>query len=193
MTNKHGSLHVIVGCMSSGKSEELIRLLNRVALARQPRVVVKPSADTRSAATTITSRAGLTHSAVSVSDPAEILALVGGFHDGRHLVIGLDEVQFFPPSIVGVVEDLVRRGHRVIAAGLDTDYRGQPFGPVPNLLAVADQVTKCTAVCARCGAPATRTQLLVTLPAGISLDSPVFIGGDEKYEARCRDCHFVPA
>ncbi len=183
-----GSIEVIVGCMSSGKSEELIRRLRRATIARQGTVVFKPARDVRTDKVTIASRDGKTHGAVTVSRAADIPALVD---DGR-CVVGIDEAQFFDAGIVAVANALVDRGIRVIIAGLDTDFRGEPFGVVPHLMAVADSVTKLQAVCVRCGKPAIRSQLLVTPPSG-DLSSPDFVGGDEKYEARCRDCHEVPS
>lgn len=183
-----GSIEVIVGCMSSGKSEELIRRLRRATIARQGTVVFKPAHDVRTDGRTIASRDGKTHGAVSVARAADIPALVG---DGP-CVVGIDEAQFFDAGIVAAVGVLVDRGIRVIVAGLDTDFRGEPFGAVPHLMAVADSVTKLQAVCVRCGRPAVRSQLLVAPPSG-DLGSPDFVGGDEKYEARCRDCHEVPS
>lgn len=185
---KKGTIEAIVGCMSCGKSEELIRRLLRVRIARQQVVVFKPEIDTRTDAVTVASRSGTTFPAVAVSGSRQMLELLtaGGFRG----VVGIDEVQFFDDGIVEAVEELVKRGLRIIVSGLDTDYRGRPFGPVPGLLAVADSVTKLTAVCMRCQKTATRTQLLAPLsPDSVS---PVFIGGDESYEARCRDCHTVP-
>ena len=184
-----GSIEVIVGCMSSGKSEELIRRLRRASIAKQGTIVFKPAHDVRTDNVTIASRDGKTHGAVTVARAADIPPLV----TERHCVVGLDEAQFFDAGIVTVANALVDRGVRVIVAGLDTDFRGHPFGEVPHLMAIADTVTKLQAVCMKCGKPsATRSQLLISLPSG-DLASPDFIGGDEKYEARCRDCHEPPA
>lgn len=183
---KKGSIEVIVGCMSSGKSEELIRRLRRASIAKQGTVVFKPAHDVRTDAATIASRDGKTHGAVAVAKAADIPSLV----TPEHRVVGLDEAQFFDEGIVAVANALVDRGLRVIVAGLDTDFRGLPFGMVPHLLAIADSVTKLQAVCVRCGEPAIRSQITIAPPADLA--SPDFVGGDEKYEARCRDCHEVP-
>ena len=185
---KKGSIEVIVGCMSSGKSEELIRRMRRASIARQGTIVFKPAHDVRTDKVTIASRDGKTFGAVTVARAMDIPSLV----DEAHCVVGLDEAQFFDAGIVAVANALVERGIRVIVAGLDTDFRGEPFGMVPHLMAVADSVTKLQAVCMKCGQPATRSQILVAPPSG-DLTSPEFIGGDEKYEARCRDCHEPPS
>jgi thymidine kinase len=186
-TKKKGSLEVIVGCMSSGKSEELIRRLRRASIAKQGTIVFKPAHDVRTDAVTIASRDGKKHGAVTVVKTAEILALV----TSEHRVVGLDEAQFFDEGIVAVANALVDRGVRVIVAGLDTDFRGEPFGMIPQLLAIADTVTKLQAVCVRCGETAIRSQITVAPPSA-DITSPDFVGGDEKYEARCRNCHEVP-
>lgn len=184
---KKGSLEVITGCMSSGKSEEMIRRLRRAQIARLRTIVFKPRRDTRTDEVTVASRDGRTHAAVAVDRPEDILVWID--QEAFHGVIGLDEAQFFQPSIVAVAGTLVDRGMRVVAAGLDTDFRGEPFEPVPQLMAVADSVTKLTAVCVSCGAPAVRSQLLVAPPPE---GEHIQVGGDEKYEARCRDCHRAP-
>jgi len=185
---KHGQLEVIVGCMSSGKSEELIRRLRRSAIAKQRVVVFKPARDSRTDAATIASRDGSRHQAIAVSEPGEICAWVGA--NGFAGVVGIDEAQFFDAGVVEAAERLVAAGLRVIVVGLDTDFFGHPFGPVPQLMAVADSVTKLTAVCVCCGAPAVRSQLKrPPKPA----DGNVIVGGDELYEARCRDCFEAPA
>lgn len=186
-SRKKGSIEVIVGCMSSGKSEELIRRLRRATIARQGTIVFKPAHDVRTDKVTIASRDGKTYGAVTVARAADIPGLV----DDGHCVVGIDEAQFFDPGIVAVANALVDRGIRVIVAGLDTDFRGEPFGVVPHLMAVADSVTKLQAVCVRCGQPAVRSQILIVPSADLA--SPDFVGGDEKYEARCRDCHEVPS
>ncbi len=184
---KKGTIEVIVGCMSSGKSEELIRRMRRASIAKLGTIVFKPAHDIRTDALTIASRDGATHHAVSVERSADILECVRD----EHRVVGIDEAQFFDEGIVRVAAALVDRGTRVIIVGLDTDYRGEPFGALPQLMAVADSVTKLQAVCMCCGAPANRTQITVTPPSQ-DLGSSEFVGGDEKYEARCRDCHDVP-
>ena len=181
-----GRLETIVGCMSSGKSEELIRRLKRALIAGRKVAVFKPERDSRTG-TEIKSRDGRALVAVAVASASDIAALVSD----ECAVVGIDEAQFFDGGIVAAVGGLIDRGIRVIAAGLDTDFRGEPFGVVPHLMAIADSVTKLQAVCVRCGCDATRSQLLVAPPSA-DLTSPDFVGGDEKYEARCLDCHTVP-
>jgi thymidine kinase len=183
-----GALEAIVGCMSSGKSEELIRRLRRARIAKQSVMVFKPAMDTRSAAERIASRDGREFEAVAIDRADKALGLI----PTRRGVVAFDEVQFFDDGILPVTRELVSRGHRVIVAGLDTDFRGEPFGFVPALLAEADNVTKLTAVCMRCGEPAIRTQRLIA-GAPATYGSPrIAVGGDEMYEARCRGCHVVP-
>lgn len=183
---KKGMLEVIVGCMSSGKSEELIRRLRRAEIARLQVALFKPRRDTRTDERTVASRDGRKYPAMAVAEPEEILFWV----DQRSFngIVALDEAQFFAPSILRVVEGLIDRGLRVIVAGLDTDFRGLPFEPVPQLMAVADSVTKLTAVCVCCGAAAIRSQIKTAPPEGERIQ----VGGDELYEARCRDCHRAP-
>lgn len=185
---KKGPLEIIVGCMASGKSEELIRRLKRAVIGRQSVIVFKPKTDTRTDAKTIKSRSGFTYEAVAVDDPAEIIKLCGAAR-----VIGIEEAQFFDRRLIAVVRRLTDvEKRRVIVCGLDTDFRGEPFEVVAALMAIADSVDKLTAVCVKCGEPATRSQRLIDgdpAPA----DAPVIqVGGDECYEARCRDCHEVP-
>ncbi|MDD5252023.1 MAG: thymidine kinase [Patescibacteria group bacterium] len=185
---RKGSLSVIVGCMSSGKSRVLIHRLKRATYARRKVILFKPERDTRTAEDTAASRDGQEHTAVMVRSAREILDAVddAGFVE----VVGIEEAQLFDAQLIEAVEALVNRGIRVIVAGLDTDYRGQPFGIMPHLLAVADRVTKLSAICIRCGRRATRTQLKQAdrMPG----DSVILVGGDDLYEARCRTCHEVP-
>ena len=173
-----GCIEVVCGSMFSGKTEELLRRMKRAKLARQRTVLFKPRVDNRYDEVKVVSHEGLNADAVPVASAKELRALV----PADAAVVGIDEVQFFDASIVGVVEDLANRGVRVIVAGLDQDYRGEPFGPVPALLAVAEYVTKLHAVCAQCGAQATRSQRLV------ASEGQLFVGGAAAYEARCRRC-----
>ena len=183
-----GTLEVIVGCMSSGKSEELIRRLKRANIAGQTIAVFKPAMDIRNDQGRIASRDGKLHDAVALQSPSEALAYINGVH-----VVAFDEVQFFDSTLRLLIRDLVSRSIRVIAAGLDTDFRGEPFDQVAWLMAEADSVTKLTAICVRCGEPAIRTQRLIAGDPA-PYDSPrIVVGGDELYEARCRTCHEVPA
>jgi thymidine kinase len=163
--------------MFSGKTEELLRRLKRVRLARQTYMLFKPRVDNRYDEVKVVSHEGLAADAVPVDDAQELLALVR-----QTPVVGIDEAQFFDDGIVAAAESLASRGVRVIAAGLDQDWRGAPFGPMPALMAVAEYVTKLHAVCARCGAPGTRSQRLAAAAGQL------FVGGAAEYEARCRAC-----
>jgi thymidine kinase len=181
-------LEVVVGSMFSGKSEELIRRVKRAVIARRNVQVFKPLIDDRYGVEVVRSHDGDSFVARPVRTSAEIPALVAP----ETTVVGIDEVQFFDAGIVDVVRSLVAGGRRVICAGLDLDFRGEPFGPVPTLLALAERVDKLEAICVVCGEPATRTQRIVNgIPA--FYDEPVIvIGAKEAYEARCRSCHEVP-
>jgi thymidine kinase len=175
-----GWVEVVTGCMFSGKTEELIRRLNRARYATQKVVVFKPSVDVRYAAAAVVSHSELRFPCLAVDSPAQILRQVG---DAQ--VVGIDEAQFFDATLVGVVEALAGEGRRVVVAGLDQDFRGQPFEPMPALMAVAEYVTKTLAVCTVCGGPANRSQRLI--PVG----ARVVLGAAESYEARCR-AHWKP-
>jgi thymidine kinase len=185
----HGWVHVIAGCMFCGKTDEMLRLLRRFSIAGRQVVLVKPRLDTRTDEITVVSRSGAEHRAVSVDASTEIEDAVGTAD-----IVAIEEGQFFDEHLPEVVEALAAAGKQVIVTGLDRDFRGVPFGTMPRLLALADQVTKLTAICMVCGEPATRTQRLIDgepAPA----DSPlIVIGGigDETYEARCRLHHEVP-
>lgn len=174
--------------MFSGKSEELIRRVKRAVIARRTVQVFKPSIDDRFGIELVRSHDGDSFVARPVRNSEEIPALV----PPETSVVGIDEVQFFDPGIVTVARDLVAGGRRVICAGLDLDFRGEPFGPVPLLLALAERVDKLEAICVVCGESATRTQRIVNgVPA--FYDEPIIvIGAQEAYEARCRACHVVP-
>jgi thymidine kinase len=179
-----GWLEVIFGPMFSGKSEELLRRLRRAEIARQRVVLVKPRVDDRYGVARVVSHGGTRMRAVAVTSPYELMRVADGFD-----VVGIDEVQFFDESIVAVVERLVASGRRVVAAGLDTDFRHRPFGSVPTLVCIAERVDKLQAVCERCGGAATRTQRLsddVTAPFG---GATIQVGGGELYEARCAACY----
>lgn len=176
-----GWIEVVCGSMFSGKTEELLRRIKRARLARQPVALFKPRVDNRYDAVKVVSHEGVNADAVPVTTAAELLDRV----PAGTAVVGIDEVQFFDDPIVGAAELLAARGIRVVAAGLDQDWMGKPFGPVPALMAVAEYVTKLHAVCARCGAPGTRSQRLV------AAEGQLFVGGSAEYESRCRAC-FVP-
>ena len=184
-----GWVHVICGCMFCGKTDEMLRLLRRFSIAGRRVILVKPRLDTRTAEATVVSRSGAQHDAVSVDRSRQIEALVSDAD-----IIAIEEGQFFDEELPEVVERLADAGKQVVVTGLDRDFRGIPFGPMPRLMALADQVTKLTAICMVCGEQATRTQRLIDgRPA--PADSPlIMVGGmgDESYEARCRLHHEVP-
>jgi thymidine kinase len=175
--------------MYSGKSEELIRRVRRAVIGRQRVQLFKAAIDTRYSAADVVSHSGQSAAAVPVEDVAALWAAV----EPATQVIAVDEAQFFAADLVPVCEELAHEGRRVLVAGLDLDFRGEPFGPMPELIARADAVTKLTAVCAVCGAPsATRTQRLVGgLPAHYTAPL-IAVGAGEMYEARCREHHEVP-
>jgi thymidine kinase len=179
--NGTGWIEVIVGSMFSGKSEELIRRLNRARIARQKVQVFKPTIDVRYTAEEIASHSGLKHLSRPVSTTAEMI----GHVDDDTQVIGIDEGQFFDMEIVEAVNLLARAGKRVIIAGLDQDYTGKPFEPMPQLLSIAEFITKTHAICVKCGGTANYSQRTV------ESEERVEVGASDKYEARCRKC-FVP-
>ena len=185
-----GWVHVICGCMFCGKTDEMLRLLRRFSIAGRRVVLVKPALDTRTEERNVISRSGAQHPAVTVDDSARIEAETNDAD-----IVAIEEGQFWDERLPEVVERLADGGKQVIVTGLDRDFRGIPFGTMPRLMALADQVTKLTAICMQCGEPATRTQRLIDgRPA--PADSPlIVIGGmgDETYEARCRLHHEVPA
>jgi len=178
---KSGWIEVVVGPMYSGKTEELIRRLRRAQIARQRVEIFKPAIDTRYGADHIVSHSELRIPSRLVSTATDILA-----HADEAEVIGIDEGQFLGPELPRVVNALADQGKRVIVAGLDQDYRGLPFDPMPQLLAIAEYITKTLAICVVCGEPASRTQ------KNRAEGGRVVVGGAELYEARCRRCHTVP-
>ncbi|HAA57489.1 MAG TPA: thymidine kinase [Myxococcales bacterium] len=180
--HRSGWIEIITGPMFSGKSEELIRRLKRAVIARQRVAVFKPSTDDRYDAVDIVSHSKQRFTAYPIEQAAEILEKV---EVGTN-VVGIDEAQFFGDELLDICEDMANRGLRVVIAGLDMDYLGTPFPPMPQLMAVAESITKLQAVCMRCGAPATRSQRLV-LDEG-----QVLVGATESYEARCRFCFEEP-
>jgi len=188
MDRAGGLIEVVCGSMYSGKTEELIRRVRRAQIARQRVQVFKHALDDRYAVQAITSHNGARIEAVAVTGSGEIMAGIKPDTD----VVAVDEVQFLDAGICQVAQALAQRGVRVILAGLDTDFRGDPFGPMPHLLAAAENVTKLAAICMVCGAPATRTQRLVEGRPAQYTDPVIFIGAREAYEARCRRCHEVP-
>ncbi len=183
-----GWIEVVCGSMFSGKTEELIRRVRRARIAKQKVQVFKPQIDIRYQVEKVSSHDGLAWEAIPVGHAREILDQL----EPDTTVVAVDEAQFFDWELSDVCQELAQRGLRVIAAGLDMDFRGEPFGPMPLLMAEAEEVTKLQAICVVCGAPASRTQRLINdLPAGY--DEPIIlVGGSESYEARCRTCHEVP-
>ena len=182
-----GSLTVITGSMFSGKTEELIRRVRRALYARRSVQVFKPAVDTRSEETIIRSHNGIRHLAVAASSSASLMSQV----DLNTDIIAIEEVQFFDAGIVEVCQQLSDQGQQVIVAGLDMDFRGCPFGPMPVLLAVADEVVKLRAICAKCGLDASRSQRLIDGKPAPASAPTVLIGAQEHYEARCRHHHEV--
>ena len=174
-----GWIEVICGSMFSGKTEELIRRIKRALIARQVVQVFKPTVDDRYHKTAIVSHDKRKIESIAVGDAVKILELL----DSNTEVVGIDEAQFFGKGVLGVVEELANRGVRVVITGLDQDYLGQPFSPMPELLAISEYITKTLAICVKCGNPANRSFRLV------GEGNRVEIGADEKYEARCRKCY----
>ncbi len=176
-----GWIEVIAGCMFSGKTEELIRRLRRAKIAKQNVIVFKPKIDVRYSPNEIVSHSEQSLESKVVDNPSVILELSKNAH-----VIGIDEAQFFSQDLVDVCNKLADEGKRVIVAGLDQDYRGVPFEPIPQLLAHAEYITKTLAICVKCGNPADKTQRT------IKTKERVFVGAADSYEARCRKCHYIP-
>ncbi|MGQ9599492.1 MAG: thymidine kinase [Anaerolineae bacterium] len=183
-----GWIEVICGSMFSGKTEELIRRVRRARIAKQKVQVFKPAIDNRYHAVQVSSHNGLQWEAVPISAAREILERL----DPDTSVVAVDEAQFFDWELSSVCNELARRGLRVILAGLDMDFRGEPFGPMPLLMAEAEEITKLQAICVVCGAPASRTQRLIDGKPAAYDDPVILVGGSESYEARCRHCHEVP-
>jgi thymidine kinase len=174
--------------MFSGKSEELIRRIKRAHIARQNVIVFKPALDSRYSQGEVVSHDGEKAQALNLQHPEEIYTHL---HDDTQ-VVAIDEAQFFPDALVQVCQSLADRGYRVIVAGLDMDFRGLPFGPIPSLLAVAEKIDKLQAICVVCGEVASRTQRVINGQPASFEDPVIMIGAAEKYEARCRHCHQVP-
>lgn len=188
MKHHHGSVEVICGSMFSGKTDELIRRLRRATIARQKVQVFKPSIDNRYAVEKVTSHVGNEFDAKPVSCSKDIYTWL----EEDTTVVGVDEAQFFDDEVVQVVHDLADKGLRVIVAGLDMDFRGEPFGAIPLIMAQAERVDKLQAICMVCGEPASRTQRLVDGRPARYDDPVVIVGASELYEARCRQHHEVP-
>jgi thymidine kinase len=188
MKHHIGGVEVITGSMFCGKTDELIRRLRRAAIAKQKVQVFKPSIDTRYGNTKVTSHAGSQFDAQPIANVGEILENL----DADTTVVAIDEAQFLEDEIISLVNKLAGKGLRVIVAGLDTDFRAEPFGPMPTLISQAEQVDKLHAICMVCAEPASRTQRLVDGNPARYDDPIVIVGADEIYEARCRGHHEVP-
>ena len=181
MPKDTGWIEVITGCMFSGKTEELIRRLRRAQIAKQQVKIFKPKIDTRFADDSIVSHSEQSLPSIQIKDINEVTE---SSDDAQ--VIGIDEAQFFSEDIINVCTELADKGKRVIVAGLDQDYRGIPFEPIPHLLAIAEYITKSLAICVECGNPADKTQRKTTS------SERVIVGASNIYEARCRKCHYIP-
>ncbi len=188
MRHTHGSIEVICGSMFSGKTDELIRRLVRATIAKQKVQVFKPAIDVRYAVEKVTSHAGANFDAIPVEKAADIRVKL----EKDTTVVGIDEAQFLDPEVVDVAQELAERGIRVLVAGLDTDFRGEPFGSMPILMSKAEHVSKLHAICMVCGDEASRTQRLVNGAPARYDDPVVIVGASELYEARCRRHHEVP-
>jgi thymidine kinase len=188
MKHTNGSIEVVCGSMFSGKTDELIRRMRRAVIARQKVQVFKPAVDVRYAVEKVTSHAGADFDAIPVEKAADIFSRF----DADTTVVGVDEAQFFDDGIILVTRELAEHGIRVLVAGLDLDFRGEPFGPMPVLMAEAEHVDKLQAICMICGDPASRTQRLVNGKPARYHDPVVIVGASEMYEARCRKHHEVP-
>lgn len=188
MTTSQGHIEVICGSMFSGKSEELIRRVRRAHFARQQVQVFKPSVDTRAAMSTVRSHDGRDVQAIAVDSAAELMNQV----EDESNIVAIDEAQFFDERLPAICRQLADEGIRVIAAGLDLDFRGEPFGPMPVLMAQAEEVQKLHAICMVCGKEASRTQRIVNGSPAAYDDPIIMIGAEESYEARCRHHHEVP-
>lgn len=183
-----GWLEVVCGSMYSGKSEELIRRVRRANIARLKIQVFKPKLDDRYNMVNVVSHNGEHAEAVAVLDSGVLYSMVLEDTD----MVAIDEAQFFDMGLVNVCRRLADQGKRVIVAGLDMDFRGQPFGPTPALMAIAEYVDKLQAICIKCGNPASRTQRLVNGEPARATEPTILVGASESYEARCRRCHEVP-
>ena len=183
-----GHIELICGSMFSGKTEELIRRIRRAEIAKQRVQVFSHRLDTRYGESRVASHSGANWESLPVQNAEQILEQL----DPEATVVAIDEAQFFDWKIAEVVNALAHHGIRVIVAGLDMDFRGEPFGPMPLLMAHAEQIDKLSAICVVCGAPASRTQRLINGAPARYDDPVILVGANEVYEARCRHCHQVP-
>ncbi len=187
LNQKDGWIEVICGPMFAGKTEELLRRVKRLEYAKKNIVVFKPTIDNRYADNEVVSHNKNRTKSVNISYARQIYQHI----DTNTQVVAVDEIQFLDEEAVQICEHLASKGIRVIVSGLDKDFRGEPFSFMPKLLAIAEYVTKLTAICVKCGIPATRTQRMVNGKPAKYNDPIVLIGAEESYEARCRHCHKV--
>jgi thymidine kinase len=188
MKHHNGGVEVITGSMFCGKTDEMIRRLRRAEIANQKVQVFKPAIDRRYDEKMVVSHAGTSFDAIPIEKASDI-------HDRLEpdtTVVAIDEAQFLDDTLIPLVNELADKGLRVIVSGLDLDFRAEPFGPMPVLIAQAEEVDKLHAICMVCGEDAARTQRLVNGQPAHYNDPVVIVGADEMYEARCRKCHVVP-
>ena len=185
---KFGWIECICGSIFSGKSEELLRLIKRGVIAKQKVLLFKPSIDNRYEENMVSTHNGNSYESVNIDKAEQIYNYI---IDKKYDIIGIDEVQFFDEKIVEVINKLADDGIRVIVAGLDMDFKAEPFHPMPEIMAVSEMVTKLHAVCNKCGKEASRSQRLIDGEPARYDDPIVIIGASESYEARCRHCHEI--
>ena len=185
---KFGWIECICGSMFSGKSEELLRRIKRGVIAKQKVLLFKPSIDNRYDENRVSTHNGNSYDSISIEKSSDILNFV---KDTKYDIIGIDEIQFFDNDIVKIINKLADDGIRVIVAGLDMDFKAEPFHPMPEIMAISEMVTKLHAVCNKCGKEASRSQRLINGKPSKYDDPVVVIGASESYEARCRHCHEI--
>ncbi len=185
---KFGWIECICGSMFSGKSEELLRRIKRGVIAKQKVLLFKPSIDNRYDENRVSTHNGNSYDSISIEKSSDILNFV---KDTKYDIIGIDEIQFFDNDIVKIINKLADDGIRVIVAGLDMDFKAEPFHPMPEIMAISEMVTKLHAVCNKCGKEASRSQRLINGKPAKYDDPIVVIGASESYEARCRHCHKI--
>ena len=185
---KFGWIECICGSMFSGKSEELLRRIKRGVIAKQKVLLFKPSIDNRYDENRVSTHNGNSYDSISIEKSSDILNFV---KDTKYDIIGIDEIQFFDNDIVKIINKLADDGIRVIVAGLDMDFKAEPFHPMPEIMAISEMVTRLHAVCNKCGKEASRSQRLINGKPAKYDDPVVVIGASESYEARCRHCHEI--
>ena len=188
---RDGWIEVICGCMFAGKTEELIRRITRIKYAKKDIIVFKPSIDDRYDKTDVVSHSQRKVKSIVVKNSDDIKQHIDTL-EVMPYAIAIDEAQFFDRGLIAIIEDLANKGTRVIIAGLDLDFRGEPFGIMPDILARAEYITKLHAICQVCGDLATRTQRIIDNRPAYYEDEIILVSAKEKYEARCRHCHEVP-